>query len=81
LALAGIVLRIDALDQMMKDLLLFVRPPKPRPAPLDLVPLVRTTVRLLITNPALRDVDIEVEGVAPPVSADADMMRVVHIWP
>jgi two-component system sensor kinase FixL len=72
-----IVARIDALDRMMKDLLLFARPPKPKRTPVDLVPLVRTTASLLSTDPALRDVDIEVAGTAPPVSADADMMRVV----
>jgi signal transduction histidine kinase len=33
-------------------------------------------VSLLSTDPAVRDVDIEVEGAAPPVSADADMLRV-----
>ena len=75
--LKEIVTRIDALDQMMKDLLLFARPPKPRPALVDLVPLVRTTANLLSTDPALREMEIEVEGTAPPVSADADMMRVV----
>ena len=42
-----IVSRIDALDQMMKDLLLFARPPQPRYAPTDLVPLVTTTANLL----------------------------------
>jgi PAS domain S-box-containing protein len=72
-----IVTRIDALDQMMKDLLLFARPPKPKRAPIDLVPLVRTTASLLSTDPALREVDIDVEGTAPPMSADADMLRVV----
>jgi two-component system sensor kinase FixL len=75
--LTEIVARIDALDQMMKDLLLFARPPKPRRAPIDLVPLVRTTASLLRTDPALREVDIDVEGTAPPMSADADMLRVV----
>jgi signal transduction histidine kinase len=72
-----IVTRIDALDQMMKDLLLFARPPKPKRAPVDLVPLVKTTASLLATDPALREVDIDVEGTAPLVSADADMLRVV----
>ena len=33
--LKEIVARIDALDQMMKDLLLFARPPKPKRAPTD----------------------------------------------
>jgi signal transduction histidine kinase len=72
-----IVTRIDALEQMMKDLLLFARPPKPKRAPIDLVPLVKTTAGLLSTDPALREVDIDVEGSAPPMSADADMLRVV----
>ena len=32
-----IVGRIDALDELMKDLLLFARPPQPRPRPVDLL--------------------------------------------
>jgi two-component system sensor kinase FixL len=75
--LTEIVARIDALDQMMKDLLLFARPPKPRRAPTDLVPLVKTTASLLSEDPALREVDVAVEGEAPPVSADPDMLRIV----
>jgi PAS domain S-box-containing protein len=75
--LKEIVARIDSLDQMMKDLLLFARPPKPKRAPTDLVPLVRTMASLLSGDPALQDVDIEVDGTAPPVSADADMLKVV----
>jgi two-component system sensor kinase FixL len=72
-----IVSRIDALDQMMKDLLLFARPPQPRRASTDLVPLVATTASLLSQDPALRDVAIDVEGSAPPVHADPDMLRIV----
>jgi two-component system sensor kinase FixL len=75
--LTEIVARIDALDQMMKDLLLFARPPRPRRMPIEIVPLVKTTVSLLTADPALRDVDIAVEGTAPPVPADADMLKVV----
>jgi PAS domain S-box-containing protein len=72
-----IVTRIDSLDQMMKDLLLFARPPHPRRATTDLVPLVRATVDLLSQDPAFAQVDVEIEGGAPPVSADADMLRIV----
>ena len=72
-----IVARIDSLDQMMKDLLLFARPPKPKRAPTDLIPLVKTTVRLLSEDPALRNMDIDVEGAAPPVSVDPEMLRIV----
>jgi PAS domain S-box-containing protein len=75
--LKEIVSRIDALDQMMKDLLLFARPPKPRRAPIDLVALVTTTANLLSEDPALKAVDVDVEGSAPTVSADPDMLRIV----
>jgi two-component system sensor kinase FixL len=75
--LTEIVARIDSLDQMMKDLLLFARPPKPKRAPTDLIPLVKTTVSLLSADPVLHDVDVEVDGAAPPVSADAEMLKVV----
>lgn len=75
--LKEIIARIDALDQMMKDLLLFARPPKPKRTPTDLVPLVTTTANLLSEDPALKDVAIDVEGTAPTVSADPDMLRIV----
>lgn len=75
--LKEIVARIDALNDLMKDLLLFARPPNPRPAPVDLVPLVSTTAALLTKDPALRDLRITVEGSAPPVSVDAEMLRIV----
>jgi signal transduction histidine kinase len=69
--------RIDALDQMMKDLLLFARPPKPRRLPIDLVPLVAATASLLTQDPRLQELDVEIEGSAPRVSADSDMLRMV----
>jgi PAS domain S-box-containing protein len=72
-----IIARIDALDRMMKDLLLYARPPNPKRAPIDLVPLVRTTADLLNTDPALKHVEVEIEGTAPLVSADPDMLKVV----
>jgi signal transduction histidine kinase len=72
-----IIARIDALDQMMKDLLLFARPPNPRRTPTDLAPLVTATANLLSQDPALKDVDIELEGAAPTISADPDMLRIV----
>jgi signal transduction histidine kinase len=72
-----IVARIDALDRMMKDLLLFARPPNPKRAPTDLVPLVATTASLLSQDPALKEVAVEVNGAAPVVSVDPDMFRIV----
>src|SRR5688572_3218886 len=66
-----IVARIDSLDQMMKDMLVFARPPKLKRAPTDVAPLVTMTASLLSQDPALSEVDIQVDGTAPTVSADA----------
>ena len=75
--LKEIVARIDSLDQMMKDMLLFARPPQPRRAPTEVVTLVKATAGLLRQDPALQGVDVEVDGAVPPVTADPDMLRIV----
>jgi len=72
-----IVSRIDALNDLIKDLLLFARPPQPRPARVDLGPLVATTADLLSTDPALKDVRVQLEGTAPPVAADSELLKIV----
>ena len=75
--LKDIVARIDSLDQMMKDMLLFARPPKLKRAPTEMARLVGMIANLLSQDPALREIDIEIDGAAPPVSADADMLGIV----
>jgi two-component system sensor kinase FixL len=75
--LKEIVARIDALNQMMHELLVFARPPMPRRVPIDIVPLLRATASLLHEDPAVRDVGIEIDGEAPPLDADPDMLRIV----
>ena len=77
LMMKEIVSRIDSLDGMMKDLLLFARPPKPKRMPIDLVPLVRQTADLLKRGHDANEVEIEVGGSAPLVSADPDMLKMV----
>jgi PAS domain S-box-containing protein len=72
-----ILLRIDALSDLMKDLLLFARPPRPKPSPVDLAPLVEITAHLLSEDPSLRDVQVQIDGSAPPVQADAEMLKIV----
>jgi signal transduction histidine kinase len=72
-----IVARIDSLDAMMKDLLLFARPPKPKLHAIDVVPLVQVTADLLKRDQAAREIEFEVSGSAPPVRGDADMLKMV----
>jgi PAS domain S-box-containing protein len=72
-----IIARIDALNELMKDLLLFARPPQVRPAPVDLVALLQETTALVSADPTARDVRVVVEGSAPTVMADAKLLNIV----
>jgi PAS domain S-box-containing protein len=72
-----IVNRIDALDELIKDLLVFARPSPPRPLPVDLGDLVRTTADLLTGDPSLARVAIHVDGHAPGVMADPELLKIV----
>jgi two-component system, LuxR family, sensor kinase FixL len=75
--LKEILTRIDSLDEMMKDLLMFARPPKPRLQPTAITPLVRATADLLGQDPTFGDIKFDITGSAPPVAADADMLKIV----
>jgi two-component system sensor kinase FixL len=77
--LREITARIDALGDLMKDLLLFARPPQPKPASVELRPLVQITVDMLAGDPQVRNIQVEVEGSAPAVSADAELLKTVFL--
>ena len=62
-----ILTRIDALDDLMKDLLLFARPPQMHLASVDVVALAKETSILVREDPTARDVHVEVEGSPPAV--------------
>lgn len=74
-----IVGRIDALDEMMKDMLLFARPPRPRLLRVEVALLVASTAELLRGDPAIADVQVEVDGAAPPIEADAELLKIVFL--
>jgi PAS domain S-box-containing protein len=74
-----IVSRIDALNGLMKDLLLFARPPQPKPTTVDLASLVTATADLLNADPALKNVHVEMDGSAPAVRADPDLLKIVFV--
>jgi two-component system, LuxR family, sensor kinase FixL len=75
--LQEIVSRIDALDAMMKDLLLFARPPRPRPMRADVTRILRTTIDLLSRDPGLHAVTVEVLGAGEIIAADTEMLKIV----
>jgi two-component system sensor kinase FixL len=72
-----IVARVDALDSMMKDLLLFARPPQPKLRRLDVVPLIASTAALIKEDAAMRDVAVEVVGAAPAILGDPELLKMV----
>lgn len=77
--MAEIVQRIDGLGALMKDLLLFARPPQPRPVMVDVAGLVLSTAALLATDPFLRGIDVRVQGSVPDVQADPELLKVVFV--
>jgi two-component system sensor kinase FixL len=77
--LKEIIDRIDALNDLMKDLLLFSRPPSPRLTPVDVIALVQATADLLSADSAVSGVRIAVAGSAPPILADAELLRIVFM--
>src|SRR6185369_6774087 len=62
-----IVSRIDALDGLIKDLLLFARAPQPRMTTIDLEALVRLTMTFLADDPMFANLSVDVVGSATPV--------------
>jgi PAS domain S-box-containing protein len=66
-----IIARIDTLNALVKDLLLFARPPQPKPMAIDVVTLLSTTATLLAEDAAHNGVRITISGTAPKIMADA----------
>jgi two-component system sensor kinase FixL len=75
--IGDIIARIDALDDLMKDLLLFARPPQPRVAAVDVLSLLKNVRDLLRQDPALRGLRIDVTGDAIVLPADAELLKIV----
>ena len=68
--------RLDALNAMMTDLLLFARPPKPRLAAVEVTGLVESLVSFLRMDAAWHTAVCRVEGNAAIVLADAELLKV-----
>jgi PAS domain S-box-containing protein len=71
--------RLDALNDLLEDLLLFARPKEPRTAPAAVRPLIETTVGLFKRDPGMAGVRVSVLGDSPTVLADAEQLRRVFL--
>jgi two-component system sensor kinase FixL len=72
-----IIERIDGLDQLVKDLLLFARPPQPRPTAVAVRDTLDATAVLLAQDAAHKDVRMEPSGAAPAVMADPELLKII----
>jgi signal transduction histidine kinase len=75
--LGEVVTRLDALNNIVDDLLVFARPREPQLGPVPLGDLLDNTVSLLKRDPALAGVDIAIGGDNPVIQADSEQLKTV----
>ncbi|HWI19435.1 MAG TPA: PAS domain S-box protein [Vicinamibacterales bacterium] len=71
-----ILARLDGLNDLIQDLLVFARPPAPKPTRMDLRRLAESVAVLLKRDPAFRDLDVTIDGEVPHALADANLVTV-----
>ena len=74
-----VVARVDSLNDIVHDLLVFARPREPQLAPVPLQDLIENIVTLLRKDPAQAAMAITVSGANPIVSVDAEQMTTVFL--
>ena len=72
-----IIARLDGLNDLIQDLLVFARPPAPKPQRTDLRALAESVATLLRSDPAFPDLDVAIDGDVPPALADGNLMTIV----
>lgn len=72
-----VLARIDTLNEMVQDMLVFARPREPRLAPVPLVSLLRETVALVRKDPTLAAVEVSIAGDELTVTADVELLRLL----
>ena len=70
-----IVARIDALSELINDLMVFARPRPPRLAVVELHAIVADAITIVRRDPSAHGVQIEVEGDDVSISADGELVR------
>jgi PAS domain S-box-containing protein len=70
-----IVTRIDALSELINDLMVFARPRPPRLMVVELRPILADAITMVRRDPSGHAVDIAVEGEDVSVTADGELVR------
>ena len=74
--LLDIITRLDALDRIVKDMLMFARPRALRKEPISLDALVRDTASMIERDVSMQNLEIAINGTAT-VTADRELLQVV----
>jgi len=74
-----IIARIDTLNQLVRDLLLFARPPQPHPIPVDVRSVLSATIDLLRGDDTHANVRVTMAGEAPLIDADIELLKIVFL--
>jgi two-component system sensor histidine kinase AtoS len=77
--LGDIVARLDSLNEIVQDLLVFARPREPKLAPVELARLLEDTAALLKKDPAHASADVSIAGDRPTIQADAEQLQTVFL--
>jgi signal transduction histidine kinase len=72
-----IIARLDALNGIVHDLLVFARPRPPRSEPVDLDRLIRNTLQLLHRDPIFAGLDVNFPAADAVAPADAEQLQLV----
>ena len=75
--IAEIIARLDALNDLLQDLLLFARPPHPKLSKVAIAPLLEMVGELLSKDPAFKSLHIEIDGEAPLFTGDVELLKIV----
>jgi two-component system CheB/CheR fusion protein len=79
LIMTDVVARVDSLNDIVQDLLVFARPRDPQLTPVLLAELLESTAALVRKDPAYASLGITVTGSRPVVPVDVDQMRTVFL--
>jgi two-component system CheB/CheR fusion protein len=74
-----VVARVDSLNDIVQDLLVFARPREPQLSPVPLGALLADTAALLRKEPAHAGVRLTVSGANPIVQLDVEQMKIVFL--
>ena len=70
-----VVVRIDALNELIQDMMMFARPKPPRLAQVNMRHLLDEAVTMLRRDPIGSSLDVQVEGGDGSITADPDLLR------